>query len=514
MQGDPSTGGRINSLIVCLLLVIASVLFAYQTRHSQCWACWGRCVLENWREVGYWNLHGHPAINPGGIHAGEKPVFYVAYRGLSLLPMYWLYLLTGNLNTALVLAYWLLTIVLVTAIWWFFGKNPWALLIASAFCLSPAYVRLGVMNWDPVPGTTLIGIPVMLILVRSIAVPPQSRARSFLVLTLVAVYSQIEWATVFALGVGWAACAVLLWPSKRRQLMLFTVLMVCLVSICALATMWKKSGGGSGVSQVLSSYTIGSVGYDRHGMSWPLALKRWGPVCAIGLLPLWIAFFPSAWPSFRKNPRETLVACLPLWAAGAEILVLRNAMAHHQWISLPAVALGIMLSLYLLRRPAASGTAGSDAAPVGPGLTARATLLFVIGATLYCLAIVSIFRANDAEVQSLMRLAATNTPRRALIVVGTDLGRIINIDDLAGIIDRRCIPMDTTMPPPGELSEAGAYLINSTPLAGVGPLVAQSTATKGDLAAQLLSWYRTRIARKNFRLQQVETCYLYRLESH
>jgi len=174
-----------------------------------------------------------------------------------------------------------------------------------------------------------------------------------------------------------------------------------------------------------------------------------------------------------------------------------------------------MLSLYLLRRAAAPGATVSAAPPIAPLSSARAILFFVIGATLYCLVVLSIFRANDAEVQSLARLVTTNTPRRALIVVGTNLGRVENAHDMELLVDRRCVPMGAPLPPDsGRSPEAGTFLVNSVPLPSVGPLVAQSTATKADIVAKLLGWYRTNISRKNFRLQQVGTYYLYRLESH
>ncbi|HTS16523.1 MAG TPA: hypothetical protein VMP11_03025 [Verrucomicrobiae bacterium] len=469
--------------------------------------------METWKEIGYWNLHGHPATNPGGIRVGEKPYFYSGYRAFSLLPVYWLYLLTGDFNSALTIIYWLLTFILAVTIWWFLDKTVWALLVAGAFCLSPGYVRLSAMDWDPVPVAMMIGIPVMMVLVQYMAAPRPSRTRGLAVLALVAVYSQMEWATVFDLGVGWAACAVLWWPSKRRQFMLFTALIVCLVAASSLALMWKKSGGSSGVFGTLFDYTIGPGGYDRHGMSWPLALKRLGTANAVGLLPLWITFFAAAWPFFRAAPRQTFIACLPLWTAWVEVLVLRNDMAHHQWMNLPAVALGIVLSLYLLRRPVVPEDGRADAGLINhPVLSSRVILLFVVGALLYCLVVLSIFRANDAEVQSLICLVTRNTPRQAWIEVGTDLGSVMNADNLGVLLDRRCIPVGSSQPSSNGGPEAIRYLINSAPLSGYGPLVAQSTVTKGDVVAELLDWYRTNISRKNFRLQQVGTCYLYRLE--
>ena len=73
-SGAPSNS-RINTVIICLLLVVACTLFAYEARHNQYWMSWKVSVLRNWQEVGYWTVHGMPAINPGGIHP-EKAQFF------------------------------------------------------------------------------------------------------------------------------------------------------------------------------------------------------------------------------------------------------------------------------------------------------------------------------------------------------------------------------------------------------------------------------------------------------
>jgi hypothetical protein len=515
MQSGDSPNCRINTVIVCLLLAAACALFSYEARHNQYWLSWKVSALRTWQEVGYWNLHGMPAPNPGGIHPGESPSFYPGYRGFSLLPVYWTYLLTGNLNTALVLAYLALTLVLALSIWRFLGKNPWALLVVSAVCLCPGYVRVSCADWDPVPVTMLVGIPVMLFLVYRVANPPPGRVISLSALAVVAVYSQIEWATVFALGVGWAACAVLLWPTKRRQFMLFSVLVAFLVTASALTLMWKKSGGGSGVFNTLANYTIGSGGYDGLGMSWSIALKRLLTASVIGLLPLWIVLFAAVLPSLKRRPRETLTAGIPLFTAWMEVCVLRNDMAHHQWVQNAVVVLGILLSFHLLQRTAAPGAIASATLPIPSRQSSRILPWFTLGGMLYCLVILSVFRSNDAQQQSLIQLVSANTPRRAVIMVGPDLSRVIGAEAMGSLIDRKSIPLEST-PTPGTgnwpdsgTHDAGAYVINSAPLSGLGPLVAQSTARKEDMGWKLLGWYRAHISRKAYPFKQLDTYYLY-----
>jgi hypothetical protein len=508
MPSGESPNCRINTVIVCLLLVIACVLFSYETRHHQYWQSWKVSVLRTWQEVGYWNLHGMPAINPGGIHPGESPFIYPGYRAFSLLPVYWMYLLSGNLNTALVLVYLALTLVLALGIWRFLGKNSWALLVVSAVCICPGYVRESCADWDPVPVAMLMGIPVMLFLVYRVANPLPGRVISLSALALVAVYSQIEWATVFALGVGWATCGVLLWPTKRRQFMMFSILIAFLVTASTLTLMLKKSGGGSGAFQMLASYTIGSGGYDQLGMSWSIALKRLLAASVIGLLPLWILFFTAVLPSLKRNSQETLTACVPLFTAGMEVCVLRNDMAHHQWMQNAVVVLGILLSLYLLQRAAS----GASAPAILSTVPARVLPFFTLAGTLYCLMILSVFRANDAQLQSLIQLVSDNTPRHAVIVVGPDLGRDMKAEAVGSLIDRKTVPMESPPTPgAGDSSDAGAYIINTAPLPGVGLLVAQSIARKEDVLSKLLRWYRAHISRRNYRFQQSHPYYLYQL---
>ncbi|MGA2137405.1 MAG: hypothetical protein ABSH14_00940 [Verrucomicrobiia bacterium] len=515
MQSGAPPNCRINTVIVCLLLVVACALFSYEARHNQYWPTWVVSALRNWQEVGYWNLHGMPTVNPGGIRPGESPLPYHAYRAFSLLPVYWTYLLTGNLNTALVLAYLALTLVLALSIWRFLGKNSWALLVASAVCLCPGYVRVSCVDWDPVPVAMLVGIAVMLFLVCRVANPPPGRVISLSALALVAVYSQIEWTTVFALGVGWATCAVLLWPTKRRQFMMFSVFVAFLVTASSLTLMWEKCGGGSGAFNALPAYTIGSGGYDGLGMSWSIALKRWLTASVIGLLPLWIVFFTAVLPSLKRSPRETLTACIPLFTAWMEVCVLRNHMAHHQWMQNPVVVLGILLSLYLLQRAAALGAIASTTLPIPSHRSSRILPWFTLGGTLYCMVILSVFRTNAAQLQSLIQLVSANTPRRAIIVVGPDLGRGMRAEAMGLLIDRKSVPMESTpTPDTGNSADsgthaAGTYVINTAPLSGLGPVVAQSTAKKEDMVLKLVGWYRAHISQRVYHFQQLDTYYLY-----
>ena len=284
--------------------------------------------------------------------------------------------------------------------------------------------------------------------------------------------------------------------------MMFSVFVVLLVTASALTLMWKKSGGGSGAFKTLATYTIGSGGYDGYGMSWSLALKRLLVASVIGLLPLWIVFFAAVLPALKRSPRETLTACVPLFTAWMEVCVLRNDMAHHQWMQNPVVVSGILLSLYLLQRTAALGATALATLPTASRQSSRILPRFTLGGTLYCMVILSIFRTNGAEFQSLGQLVSAHTPRRAVIIVGPDLGRGQRADLTGLLIDRKSVPMESTPSP-------GAYVINSVPLSGLGPVVAQSTARKEDMVLKLLGWYRAHISQKAYHFQQLDTYYLY-----
>ncbi|HUJ71693.1 MAG TPA: hypothetical protein VLZ30_05580 [Verrucomicrobiae bacterium] len=512
MEKAQSSSDRLSIAIVLSLLLISSLVFSYQTRHGQHWSGWKASVLRTWREAGYWTVAGKPVTNPGGVHAGDAQEIYAGYRAYSLLPLYWTYLLTNDLSVALVVLYFLLVPVLVLTIWWFLGKGPWALLIGSLFCLSPGYLRSTVMDWDPVAATMLLGIPFILALVNVVGSPPRHRAVTVAVIIAVAVYAQIEWATFFDLGVGWAACALLLWPTRRRQLGLLTVFIICLTISSAVVLLLQKSGGGSGVAGKLSAYTIGAGGYDQHGMSWSTAVRRIGVASAVGLLPLWAVFFFVAIPVLWKTPRQGVIACLPLVAAGMEICALRNDMANHQWIPIPVEALGIILSLYFLRRGASPGAPALANLPRHSSLSFPAIPWLTAGSILYTLVVLLAFRASGAETHALISLVDTHTPRHAIVFIGPDLEHLVASKDLGGIIDRKILPMDTPIGSNRQNASGGeAYVLNSAPLSDVGPLVAQSTTVKGDAATALVTWYRQTITHKTYHVERAGTFYLYKL---
>lgn len=513
MKSGAPTFSRLGVAVIISLLLVASLVLCYESRRGQCWAGWTGCVMNNWREVGYWNLHGQVAANRGGLRAGEKPEIYPGYRGFGLLPLYGAYLLTHDFNAALLLLHVLLALVLVTTIWWFLGKTRWALLVASAFCLSPGFVRTTI-NWEPVAGTMLIGIPVMIGLIHVVADPPRSRTASFVILVLAAVYMQMEWSTFYALGVAWAACAVLLWPTRRRQFMLLTGFAFCLLLGSGVFLLWQKSGAGAGLAKTLAQYTIGPGGYDSLGMSWPVAVRRLATASAIGLLPLWVVFLAAVVPTLWRTPRQGAVACLPLLAAAAGICAMRNHSAHHQWTPIPVEAMGILVSLFLLSRLPGTDAGVATNLPCVLRLPSWGILLFMVGSALYCFPIVIITRSANAAFNSLTCLVTANTPRGALIVIGPELSDTGG-QEWGWLMDRKWALMGAPLPPAGdEHSDAGVYVVNSAPLSGVGPLMAQSATPKGDFMTKLLTWYRRTITQRAYQLQQTDTYYLYTLTSH
>jgi hypothetical protein len=129
--------------------------------------------------------------------------------------------------------------------------------------------------------------------------------------------------------------------------------------------------------------------------------------------------------------------------------------------------------------------------------------------------ILSVFRTNAAQLQSLIQLVSANTPRRAIIVVGPDLGRGMRAEAMGLLIDRKSVPMESTpTPDTGNSADsgthaAGTYVINTAPLSGLGPVVAQSTAKKEDMVLKLVGWYRAHISQRVYHFQQLDTYYLY-----
>ncbi len=470
---------------------------------------WRGCILNNWYDYGYVELKGHTAMNPGGIGQSETPVPYPGYRGLSLLPVHLVHLMTGDLLAALRIFLSLLTLVLAVSIWGFLGRTPVALAAAAAFCFSPGYIRIAV-NWDPVPGVVLLGIPLLICFLMAVESNRQSKTLIGVLLFLVAWYVQLEWATGYAILILWSTVVAIWWRTNRRRVIFLTVFLVAVLVLClpglvlAKVTTQSKSGGGLSLDLVryLGTMTVGPIGYDgTTPISWGLALRRLASVNLIGLLPLWLMFAWIIARSPRKNARGTISNLAPLLAAGLLVLVMRNAMVPHKWIQMSIIGMGILFSMHLFLGATAQIAENQESKMPAPvHLRIPALLVFALGSSLYCLVILTVFKINDAEENALVAVVSENTPRRALVVIGPNLDPYLAATGrpryAMELLDRKTVQAQQPVRQMAEVaSSKDAYFVDSEPLPELGVPLATSEADRIEWIEKLLGWYRQNIAR-------------------
>lgn len=499
-----------RALAVFGLIAAVSVFWFQQQRAEHDLISVSGTVLYNWRDHGYWNLGGRVVTNPGGIAPGETPEVYAGYRGFSLLPLHALHLLTGSLWWSLLIFFVLMSMGLAFVIWWCLGRTGTGLVAAIAFCWSPSFVR-EMVNWNPVPGTVLLGVPVIMVLLR--ALDPVKQPVKFATLVgfaaVTVLYAQIEWASIFALFIGWSALVVLLWPGQRVRLGILTVALGVGVLLGPVLLMRQKSvdGGGSGLSSLIASY-FGQGGYGEGLMTWPLALKRLTVVGIIGVLPLWAVLAVIVWHLHVRKKSAVMVALAPLGAALFGCLAMRNPMAHHQWIACSVISLGILVSLQLLLRPVEMDI--STAAAVRPATESRwFFILLAIACFGYGQVIGAVNQTNFANVNALVGLVQEHTPRSALICIGPDLEAQLSVEDAGPMLDRHVRSF-------GSCSEGGAmqrvFVVNSRPLPGWQSPVATARSRENPLLGRVLGWYTAHITkRKTLRLQLPKNYLLYEM---
>lgn len=501
-----------RAMAVIGLIGLLNVLLFLQQMPDHDLTGWDARVLRNWQEHGYRELHGRVAINPGGIAPGEDAQVYAGYRGYSLLPLYVLYSATGSLWWSRLIFLVLLSLGLSFSIWWGLGQTATGLVAATALCLSPGFLRWGIA-WDPVPGTVFLGVPVILALIR-VANPithPKSTRLLATVTFVTVLYAQIEWGAVFALFIGWWALLVLLWRGNRLRLALVTVALLIGAQIGVVLLIRQKLGhntSGHGFSELIGyyrEYNFGKGGYGKGQITWPVAMKRLAVAGSVGLAPLWAVLaviVGHAWPRLRSG---VAVRLLPVAAALFASLVMRNAMAEHQWIPCSFVGLGILVSLQLLCQPTSDASATSMARPATESTWFLALLIIV--AFGYARIIGGVNRAKDAKANALLSLIENHTPRSAIICLGPELEAQFPMERAGSVLDRHAHSLSAC---PEVRAGQPSFVVNSQALPDYGPPVATSTSHEDPLWARLLSWYAAHVTqRKQTEFLQSDTYFLY-----
>lgn len=494
-----------------LLLVLFSVWVSVTVLHgwlkpSDSHGGWVNCVLQNWREYGYRELNGKPVTNPGGADVRTEPQVYRGYRAFSLLPIHGLHLLTGSLRAA----YWIwasaLTALLLATIWWFFGRSWLTPMVGAAVCLSPGYLR-ACADWDPIPMTLLLGLPVVAVMLTLVAGKDGLAWRWAIVGAVVAGYALLEWSVVLALFIGWATMGAMLWREQRARFLWGTLILAGAVLLGTVSLILQKTGrshSGGSVIQFALNYGFGSA-YEGATMTWGLAVKRLLVVNLIGLLPLWGFYLWMLGAALRERGREVWVAVIPVVAAWTGVFGLRNPMAHHQWIPTSAVTISVVASLYLLLRQGHS--------PRSMGLLGQPLVRWGVMAAsvVYAIGIGEVLRFNSQPMHSLVGFVQQHTPRNALIVIGPGLEPAFAPGSQPGILFDRssCGLRDPLL---ASKPHALVYVLDRHPLTGFGEPVATNQVRNVSWVSASLEWYRRHIVkrREGTRAEYGAAHYLYR----
>jgi len=466
-------------------------------------------VIRTWAENGYFRLHGHMFLEPGGLEVGEQPEIYRGYRGFSFLPHYWLYLLTGRMNVAYSVFYVLMTAVCAVSVWLFFGRNSRALLVAVAYVMSPGVVRPGVLDWDGVSGAVLMGLPVVVLFVK--ALEPGGKSRAFVLgaCCCMAVYSRIEWANGFVIALGWLTLLVLLWGRNNGRLF-WTAMFLGAMLLCGpISLIFQKAGVTThSVGSLLMENTIGSTASSNPSyispppVAWTIAIKRLTFVNIIGPLPLWLLLVGAFIRVFRRERPAAICGLLPLVAGFGSILVLRNWMAAQQWDSTPIVCVALILSIYLME----SAPSMALRPDVSPNVLLGWSFIFIV----YSLLLAALFQINALERDTLVRLVEDHTAHNDVILVGPQLAPYFRRN--MGPIDRKVVFEETVADrKTNALLRTPQFAVDSVPMPQFGTSIATAVVRKSTWPRRLLGWYSARITQRKLAQWSVDTYYLYKL---
>lgn len=497
MNEAPTSGCQSRNILLAAVLLLSTVAW-WQLRAGNPRTGWVPVALRNWADYGYGSLRGRVVINAGGIAPGEPSEIYQGYRGYSLLPLYGLLRLTGNLAVAEAAFYLLLSVGLAAVVWFFLGRDFGSALAAVAFCCSPGIIRAGV-SWDPVPGTVLLGLPVILGVAAAAASGRLRTRAGLMALGLLVLLSQSEWASAFALAMCGATLLALSPRQQPRQRWALIGLLILLLVVGPIWLMLQKSGSAADGPKMsaltfLYHYTISPLGYDGRPMTWVLALRRLLVASAVGLWPLWCVAALYWTRLVTRNCPAAIRSLLPVGAAWVCVLSLRNPMAAHQWIPTAVVGVGLVLSLYVMRQLAPAAL---------PRISRQQFFAAVAFCAAYQLTIGVILRASTAELEAVVSVVQNHTRRSDLIGVGPGLEELVRTGNSSLLLDRKVEPFPYA-------SGMARFLLTTEPQGSPAELVAHAPVTLPPLIGTWLRFYREKILQRHDRSLSERSYYLYR----
>jgi hypothetical protein len=446
-------------------------------------------VMHNWHEYGYWQLGGQLVVNPGGIDAGEEESIYYGHRPVVLVVPYLLKELPGVAGGDGLLYDFIVLALTYSALLWLLGTGLRGLLIASAVCLAPG-VMYNIANVDTIGVPTLFGLGVMSFVGGAFTRSETKVSVRFASFLVMAIFMLLNWPTLFPLGIMgvYVLCKSQDWKKAAVyfSLPLAIGLGVLIVSLSVRHAVGTSSG------DFWNSYLWGPRGYDGNGMDTGKAFIRIMVVNCIAWLPLVVAGFAALLCNgLGENWRR---APWPLLAGIAGLFVLRNHNAHHPWIAVCELGLGMVFSLELL---VGGKTIATRALHWTAGSLAAAFSIF------YVVAWLAFYEFNNRDFDALHALITTQTPRHSLIVIADGLvsNGDTDVKPFEDEFDRKLMSLNEWNRHAVEIEQSGkdVYLLARVTVPPGATLAAQSQIRPmwtDPIMVPLFEFYRMKISRR------------------
>jgi hypothetical protein len=466
---------------------------------------WPPIVLRNWQEFGLWTMHGALVTNPGGFEATTQPDIYGGMSPLYLYPIYFCiqaFRWTG-LDTLPFHA--LLALLVFWGIWSLMRKNTAAMIVAAIVLLTPGYGRWQ-RGIDPNAISVLCGFPYAVVVISLLKQAKLGLREILLLAVLTTIFVALNWTTAWFLAPF--GIYLLLDPQLRQRPVLIYLTLTAIGSILfvgwSMHTRYPVAGVAADAQPhrgILGGYTWGNYGY-YEGLGTVRFFLRLFFVNVVGLLPLIIWWFWRTASCIFNRPRQGCLSALPLLMALLVLIAMRNYFCHHPWMASPVAITGLVLSLALLARQEGQEQPSTSFA-WGTAIT--------LGALVYGLVVLAVFRANAHDEHALIRLVRHNVPRTegVAIIKSLDPATAALPKILGTELDRRLVRVDTVNDIP---RDTPFTILSSHPIDGL-PLVAESpTNANAGLAAEAADWFNHTISRRKStdRIEFLPHYFLYR----
>jgi hypothetical protein len=475
---------------------------------------WTHNVVRNWQEFGLFNLHGQLVFNAGGFEATTRPEIY---KGISPVFLYLAYFSTelfGWTGLGTLSFHILLALAVFWATWELLGRNNFAFTTAIITVLLPGYLRWQKIL-DPCAIPVLLSLPYIAIILPILKKPHLKMASLAGLFAVTLCFTSLNWSTAWVCG----PCALLLWflPTvERRRTILFVALLGVSCALLGVVSVISKAGaGGTGSGSLLQfilSYTWGNTGYGLN-LTTGTTMLRLVFVNGVGLLPLLVIFGYVVGERFRRGQR-IWPHMWPLAAAVMDMVIMRNYFGHHPWLAAPLLLVGLIFSLILLRTDNVIGAGPADLQAAFTQHTALGVVAIFLCCFIYGLGVLFFFRANEANILSLIHFVRHETGRSDLILLVKDRDPQTAqfAPRFSEIFDRRVMVINELSDLP--VVKSRAVILSAVPLTSKLKLLAQSN--NGETKAlswdtKVADWFNKSIARRQpgDRLEVAVTYFLY-----